>query len=74
MRQSERLRAKQLRKSLSELEEQKEINRENDYEVYEEDINLIHSPCLFEKGKMLRAQWIFRGNVKGAPLKLNENY
>ena len=49
MRQSEKLRAKQLRKSLSELEEQKEISRENerlrsirrrhstqekDYEVY----------------------------------------
>ena len=37
----EKLRAKQLRKSLSELEEQKEISRENeklvDYEVYEED-------------------------------------
>ena len=30
MRQSERLRAKQLRKSLSELEEQKEISRENE--------------------------------------------
>ena len=30
MRQSERLQAKQLRKSLSELEEQKEISRENE--------------------------------------------
>ena len=30
MRQSEKLRAKQLRKSLSELEEQKEISRENE--------------------------------------------
>ena len=58
MRQSERLRAKQLRKSLSELEMQKEISRENheklvDYEVYEEDtllkrkITKFTTKCVF---------------------------
>ena len=55
MRQSEKLRAKQLRKSLSELEEQKEINRENErlrsirrrHSTQEKDYEVYNKMCFF---------------------------
>ena len=43
MRQSEKLRAKQLRKSLSELEEQKEISSENEEDKKKLRIRRRHS-------------------------------